>query len=382
MAEEKKPFQSPGVAWVSGFALALVLVIGGLGGYAYWRLEKRLAQTQERLHTGESSRSQLQPQLARLKDELARLQSAVEGIEGVKERQKDLVGRVKNLAKRTTELASRTESHNQRLKALQKSTEQLVARVQGGPDYWRLEWVENLLLAAHRGGRLGGDTEAAYWALKKADKVLGELEDPAWLDVRQAIQKAMTRLEQVPKPDPLGIMVRLSSLEEAALDLPLKSRSLPASEESPGSESPADKVATDSADTDSSDPQTIWGKIRGAASSFGEELEGLVRLRRSEEKVEPLLPPEEAAFLRHNLVLALESARVAALRGHVSAYKDSLDRARDWVRRFFEPQNDEVAAMLKALEEVRARPLRVKVPDLSEPLETFQRLRQERKRGE
>lgn len=330
-------------AWLGGLALLLALAIGGLGGYAYWRVQTELSGLRARLTESESERSQLRSKVNQLGKQLGRLSDHQEG----------LGGRADDLAKR--------------MDSLREATDDLLARIKGGPTYWRLERVETLLLAASRVARLEEDTEAAYRALAEADRILRQLNDPAWLDAREAIQQAMTRLEQTPDPDIPGIALRLSSLEEAALDLPLKSRE----RSSLGSPETQDGAL-------SREPRTLWGTIKSAASDFWGDLKSLVRLRRTEERIEPLLPPDRAAYLRHNLVLTLQLAKIAALRGNGRVYTDALGRARDWTLRFFDMDSDQGSAMAQTLKELKKRKVDAEVPELEKPLQVFRRIRDRR----
>lgn len=331
-----------GGLWLGLIALLAAVVGAGAGGYAYWQLQQRLAQVDERLAAARQERSQARETLADLRGELDSVAGEQEGLAG-----------------RVGDLSDQVES-------VRRATEELYARIEGGPDYWRLERVESLLVAADRVVRLEHDGPAAYAALAEADRMLRELKDPAWLDVREAIQAAMTRLEQVKSPDVPGIAFRLASLSQAALGLPLQRQEPPAL----GKEE-AEAAAGQA-------PEGAWGRVKGALGRFWEDVKGLVRLRRAGEDIEPLLPPDKAAFLRHNLVLNLQAARLAVLRREPEVYRESLASARDWTARFFDRDSEEVAGMLGALEELQERRIAPELPELDKPLTLLRRLRQER----
>ncbi|MDZ7810454.1 MAG: uroporphyrinogen-III C-methyltransferase [Arhodomonas sp.] len=57
----------------------------------------------------------------------------------------------------------------------------------------------------------------------------------------------------------------------------------------------------------------------------------------------PLRPIEERYFLRENLRLRLEGARLAALQGDTSTYRDGLERAREWLQRYYDGDDPAVA---------------------------------------
>jgi uroporphyrin-3 C-methyltransferase len=325
--------------------LALLVALGAAaaGGYAYWRLDQRMSGLSERLAATEQQDRAVQEALDGLRDDL----------QAAREARREIAGRADQLAEQTA--------------SVRKATQELFARIEGGPTYWRLERVESLLLAADRVVRLEHDPQAAYAALAEADRMLRELKDPAWLDVRQTIQATMTELEQAPQPDLPGIAFRLASLGEAALDLPLKRQQAPDL-----NRPPAEDAATEA------EPQGVWGRIKAALGQFWTDIKGLVRLRRAGKDIEPLLPPDKAAFLRHNLVLNLQAARLAALRGEPKVYRQSLTAARDWVGRFFDGDSDEVAGMRGALDELADRRIAPELPKVEEPLRVFRQVRKER----
>ncbi|MEF8792489.1 uroporphyrinogen-III C-methyltransferase [Thiohalorhabdus sp.] len=338
-----------GGLWLGLLALLVALVVGGAGGYGYWLFEKRFAQVEERLAAAERERQSEREAVAELRNALEGVRGELQSVQG------DQQG-----------LADRLAKIDDQLGTLRDATKDLYARLEGGPTYWRLERVESLLLAADRVARLEGDAQAAHAALAEADRMLRDLNDPAWLNVREAIQKAMTHLEQVPDVDVAGIAFRLASLTEAALDLPLKGNEAP----SLGPEPPEAEVEPP--------PEGVWGRIKAALGQFWTDIKGLVRLKRSGEEVEPLLPPDQAAFLRHNLVLNLQAARLALLRERPAVYRQSLGSARDWVERFFDGESDEVAGMIAALKELQDRSLAADLPELHEPLQALRQARQER----
>ena len=347
---EAAPARRPGrgAFWLGLIAVLLALAAAGAGGYGYWRLERDLrgmeAEIAAQAERRAEARRELRQDLNGLGQELGSLQSSQE------------------------DLAGRSDRLDERLDAIQSSVRDLVARLEGGPSYWRLERIETLLLAADRVARLEGDAQAAYSALSSADTLLKELKDPGWLEVRRAVQSAMSALERTPEPDVAGIAFRLDSLMEAALELPVRTSH-------PGKLEP-EAAAAPSDSQDGGDG--LWARVSRGVAQFWTDVKGLVRLRRSGREMEPLLPPDQATFLRHNLVLSLQGARLAALRGKGDIYTRSLTEAGDWTERFFRDESEEVQAMLASLKELKDRRVSREVPDLAQPLRTFRQMRKER----
>ena len=88
-------------------------------------------------------------------------------------------------------------------------------------------------------------------------------------------------------------------------------------------------------------------------------------IQRTDAPVAPLLPPKERFFLRANLALELEAARLALLREQAALYRSSLDQARDWLTRYFDPEDAGVRAMLEAIDELQRVEVSPRLPDIS-----------------
>ncbi|MFB6261167.1 MAG: uroporphyrinogen-III C-methyltransferase, partial [Thiohalorhabdaceae bacterium] len=142
-------------------------------------------------------------------------------------------------------------------------------------------------------------------------------------------------------------------------------------------EAPSLEPQTETGAPQDAAPEGVWDRIKSALGNFWSDIKGLVRLRRSGKEAEPLLPPDRAAFLRHNLVLNLQAARLALLRDNPEVYRQSLGSARDWVERFFDGDSDEVAGMLSAIKELEGRQVAADLPKLEEPLRKLRQLRKE-----
>jgi uroporphyrin-3 C-methyltransferase len=87
------------------------------------------------------------------------------------------------------------------------------------------------------------------------------------------------------------------------------------------------------------------------------------------------MAPDQAFHLRHNLLLLLEQAQLALLRGDPAVWEDTLDEARHWVGEYFDPADAEIAALGRALERLGRERVAAEAPDISAPLNELQRLR-------
>jgi uroporphyrin-3 C-methyltransferase len=94
----------------------------------------------------------------------------------------------------------------------------------------------------------------------------------------------------------------------------------------------------------------------------------VVSVRRTEEALKPLIAPEAQYFLRANLALQLQAARLAILRGEESIFQKSLDDAATWIREYYDTESIPVQSALQTIADIRDSVFSVSVPDISESL--------------
>ena len=89
----------------------------------------------------------------------------------------------------------------------------------------------------------------------------------------------------------------------------------------------------------------------------------------------PLIAPDQVYFLRTNLALQLQSARLALLRGEKAVFEQSLDDAAAWLRQYFDSNSTQVASALETIGEIRDGLFAVAPPDISESLRLLRQFR-------
>ena len=104
-----------------------------------------------------------------------------------------------------------------------------------------------------------------------------------------------------------------------------------------------------------------WASVKQAAS-------GLVKISKPGEGSMPLLTPDAEYFLRTNLTLKLEVARLALLRGEQAVFRQSLDDATTWLDEYFESGNTQVESAVETIKEIRDGVKVSTPPDISESL--------------
>lgn len=250
-----------------------------------------------------------------------------------------------------SELASRLkafrEAEDKRSAAMQQALQAVSARLVGADKSYREDEAASLMRLARARLELQSDPAAAAQALKLADQALAGVNDPALDPVRTALAKEIAALEAVPQPDVTGAYAQLDVLMGEVNTMPL------------AGEAPAPAPVPHTASSGFS-----WS---GVAAAFKRAFGSLVVVRHGE-PARPLLPPREAWFVRENVKLALGNAQLALLERNDTAWRASLDRAREWLRAWFQTSKPEVANAIATLTKLSALELSPKLPTLGAAL--------------
>jgi uroporphyrin-3 C-methyltransferase len=205
---------------------------------------------------------------------------------------------------------------------------------------WQLAEVQYLLRMANHRLLMERDVAGAVRLLRAADEVLRGLDDLSLHEVRARIASEVLALESLPALDAEGLFLQLEAIKDDLDRLPLRLPTLDAVE--PAAEAPE-------------------GLLDVLRAEFGK----LLRFRRFDGAVRPLLAPEEAVYLELNLRLMLERAQLAALRREQTIYDRSISRARDWIEAFLDLETPEVQRVLGGLRALDGLSLAAPLPDIS-----------------
>jgi len=235
-----------------------------------------------------------------------------------------------------------------RVASLESSFAALRGISTGVRDAWLLAEAEYYMQIANAQLQLASNPELAESALELADGTLRAISDPGLIDVRRALADELQRLEAVERPDIEGATLTLASLATVVGGLPLKPE--------------LSSAAAGSGDTGPG-PE-LEGTDR-AIASLKDALGGLVTVRRSDETIRPLMAPEAAYFLRANLALQLQAARLGLLRGEQTIFRQSLDDALAWLREYYDVESAPVKSAILTITEIRNSAFTAALPDIS-----------------
>lgn len=236
-------------------------------------------------------------------------------------------------------------------------------------DSWLIEEVGQMVAGASQQLQLTGNTQLALIALQNADQRLASAQSPQALVVRKALAADIERLKAAPVLDLSGLAIKLDDAIGRIDALPLAGEAHVALQAPP-----AAVVKTAPGE---SNLRIWWNNLLASA---GQELKGLVQVRRIDNADAMLAAPEQGRFLRENLKLRLLSARLSLLSRNQSAMKSDLHAAQAELARYFDGASADTKTVEDLLRQVDAAPLTVTVPNLSASLNAVQQF-QSQNRG-
>ena len=344
------PAQRPagGVAWLALLFATIALVAACYTIYEDWRTQRDLVLSSDNVKASignfaariDATRQQLDEINAEM-DALASTDTRTEN--RIVQLERDFDQRLRLL----DALPARTDN-------LELAISSLLGASDDARDTWLLGEAEYYMQLANAQLQLAGNPQLASLALGVADERIAELANPALTNVRMAIAEERAALHGMSTPDVEGITLKLAALARSVAALP--TRRVERAGDLAAAELPADSGSFDRA----------WNSIRQATA-------GLIKHRTSDESVMPLLSPEAEYFLRTNLTLQLQTARLAVLRGEQSVYAESLTDAASWLEIYFDTGSESVQAALQTVASLLDGMHDVEKPDISGSLQLLRR---------
>jgi uroporphyrin-3 C-methyltransferase len=318
----------------SRLTTALAVLALATAVYALWRLDS----TRDRLDVISDVAKTLEADRAVLRAELKSLAS--------RERQarRDLDRRLDTLT-----------DTPQRLQELSSSVEELRGRAAGPERAWSRAEAMFLLELAQRRLALERDVDTAIVALESADARLAALRDPSFVLVRQQIARDLQALRSVRRPDVAGILARLATAEDQAMQAAVKGI-----------------VATERSAFDRSAlPEGMFAR---AWAILRRTLAGLIVIRPVDDLGGRIVTAEEALLRRQHLQLLLFAARTAVTRHDNESYRSALAGARGWLSEFFDLTDPTAQAVLKEVEALEPLDVDPPLPEISDATRALRRL--------
>lgn len=367
--------KGPSLAAVAALLLAIAAL--ALSG---WQLQNKpevdsgpdtstveaLAVMQETVGAGEQTIGQLTSQLQPLQQAISAAQERVAELASESTAARS---DIETLQRRMREQSDAVEALPGRVAGVERSVSALEGISSGARGDWLLAQAEYFLQVANAELELAGNPGIAEQALAMADERLLTIGDPGLTDVRRAVASELQSLKSLDTPDIASTAVRLASLAGVVDALPVRRELLtkrPDEDDRQGDDSSGSVAPVTTATDEMSGRERAMATLKSAFSGF-------VSVRRTDEEAQPLMAPEAAYFLRVNLGLQLQSARLALLSGEQALLEQSLDDAADWLRDYYDTESAPVRNALTTIAEVRETTVAVELPDISESLRLLRR---------
>ncbi len=334
-----------GVAWLAVLIAVVAFAVVGYSAWTDWRQPEdtsaadAVAALEQRLTAAEDAR-----------DELARTVAELDALDEAGD------GDVDALRREFEERVSALSALPGRMSTLESNVASLAGISATARDTWLLAEAEYYMQIANAQLQLANNPHLATLALRMADERVVQLANPALTDVRRAIANELAALDVMAKPDIEGATLTLASLARVVESLPVSSAA-------------GDEVADQPpVDPEESGVRRAWSSVKGAMS-------GLVRVTPPDQAKLALLTPEAEYFLRNNIALQLQTARLALLRGEEAVFEQTLDDTNALLDDYFDVESEQVRAAKETIAEIRGSVFVTSVPDISESLRLLRQFR-------
>lgn len=325
---------SASVAWLALLVSLVALITGAYSIFSGWYQAR---------HAGADPLVDIRSRIAASDEALGNLETALSTLQAGDSR---LAGELETLQRDIDSRLQTLDAMRARLANLEASMAALQGVSAGARQTWLLAEAEYYLQIANAQLQLAGNPQLAGLALEMADERLVQMADPGLTEVRRAIADERAAIAAMGNPDIEGVTLTLASLARVVATLPLQETTL---QQGRRQEAPP---------AEASGVSRAWASLKG-------EVSGMFSFSRPGEKDMPLLPPDAQYFLRTNLTLQLQTARLALLRGEHEVFEQSLDDASSWIGEYFDADSTQVRSAQATINEIRNAMVAVATPDIS-----------------
>ena len=204
---------------------------------------------------------------------------------------------------------------------------------------WLLAQAEYLLRIANQRLVIEKDPSTSEALLEAANDVLAEINDPALMPVRIKIAEELLLLRSQARGQIDTLLMRLNAVSNQLASLNLDKKIV--------SSKTSNATTTQTAQApEQSNEQNWWQRL---VTKLESAFSRAISIQRSEEPHSLPPSPEYSAYLKQNLALRIEQAKLLLMRHRLDAFSTQLGGSIEWARNSF-PQNDaRIDALLSEL---------------------------------
>lgn len=218
---------------------------------------------------------------------------------------------------------------------------------------WLLAEAEYLARLARQRLQTERSVKSPLALLESVDLILTQIDEPNLLAARTAVAEDITKLRLANDIDREGMHLELQALAAniEALDL----------------------VELAEPEIIEQKPVVTNHRQMSVLDEFLSDLSGLIRVRQRQQPIEPMLHQEEERIVRRNMQMIFEQAQIALLREEQKIYQATLQKAQNYLLRFFQsnPASEAVSQRLAVLLDTG---IIQQLPDIYRSLDAIQSL--------
>ena len=248
----------------------------------------------------------------------------------------------KALTSQLQQVASRMNNSNQKRISELNTTVTRLERIikQRQPSDWLIHEAEYLIRTAARTLWLENDTTASISLLKDADARLADLNDPAFLPVRELVHKDIKSLELLPNLQTDEVVLTLMAMKTQLAMMPLAMVDVGTHKENADNKELSDDI-------------NDWKA--NLAKTWEKFIDDFIRVRQRTGLIEPLVSPQQQQHLKQNLNLKIQLALWAASEQKGDIYQKSLTDIQLWITEFFDLKDPANQQFLDALAKLKTQ---------------------------
>lgn len=218
---------------------------------------------------------------------------------------------------------------------------------------WLLAEAEYLARLARQRLQTERSVKSPLALLESVDLILTQIDDLNILAARTAVAEDITKLRLTNDIDREGMYLELQALAANIEALDLVELAEP-------------KIIEQK-------PVVTNHRQMSVLDEFLSDLSGLIRVRQRQQPIEPMLHQEEERIVRRNMQMIFEQAQIALLREEQKIYQATLQKAQNYLLRFFQsnPASEAVSQRLAVLLDTG---IIQQLPDIYRSLDAIQSL--------
>lgn len=214
--------------------------------------------------------------------------------------------------------------------------------------------LEAAVRVAQDQAQLTGSVEPLLAALRTAERRLARSSDPRLAPVVRTVARDLERVKAASIPDTAGLLSRIDQLLRQVDDLPAANdvgRAGMSNGGLRGAPAPA--------------PESWWARLWRNVQT---EAQGLLRVSRVERPEASMMAPEQVFFVRENLKLRLQGARLAILARQYEAARSDLAAASASLGTWFDPASRRTQGAATLLQQIQASTKSADLPRVDDTL--------------